>query len=386
MYLLRIRFLILYFVVFFFSSERIVAQTSSQSLEQYKIVLIGEDDSFEQFLERVWKHYEMPAIAAAVVQTNGIIEMATAGYRSLNGKEKVTFNDRFHVGSCGKSMTTTLAAILVEEGLLTWDITPLNIFPELEKNIHPDFRVITLKDLVSHRAGILPFHSAHDINNMIPDVTGTDQEKRRQFTRWLLEQGPHVDRGTYEYSNAGFSIVGAMLEKVTGRSWQSLMTEKLFKPLGLKTAGFGWPGDNNKNEPSGHLSRYNNEIYPASLEQNRIPVVFAPAGDICMSIEDFAKYAMMHLRGLNGFDGLLKSETIKMLHNSLPRYSFGWGIRNIDRRKISTHSGSGGTFYARISISHDKNSALVILTNCATRSGIRSFLNIFAEWVSNFVD
>ncbi len=376
--------LFLFFAALFISFSDNLVLCQSNRLEEYRNVRYEDNKTFEQFTKKVRDFYDVPAVAAAVVNIDGIIESASAGQASLDNGKKVNTGNRFHVGSCGKSMTSTLAAVLVENGVLSWKTTPLDIFPELETDIHKDFRTVTLLDIVSHRAGIKPFHSAYDIRNNIPEVSGSDMEKRRQFTFWLLKEGPNIEPGNYEYSNAGYSIAGAILEKVTGQTWQSLMKEKVFKPLGLKTASFGWPGDMDINEPSGHLSEHG-QLYPASLEQNRIPAVFAPAGDICMSVEDFAKYVQMHLRGLNGKNGILKSETVKLLHSSFERYSCGWGVTKIDEEKISAHSGSGGTFFARAAVSHDKNSALVILANSANRKTVESFSNIFAEWFYEYV-
>jgi CubicO group peptidase (beta-lactamase class C family) len=76
------------------------------------------------------------------------------GLRSAQASVRVTTSDQWHIGSMTKSMTATLAAILVEDGLITWDTRPIDVWPELDGRINSGFRDTTLRQLLSHTSGM----------------------------------------------------------------------------------------------------------------------------------------------------------------------------------------------------------------------------------------
>src|SRR5215510_9039420 len=80
-------------------------------------------------IEAIRKKHELPALAIMVVKDGKICDRAATGVRKFGNPARVTTNDVFHIGSCTKSMTATLAAILIEEGKLRWDLTLAEVFP-----------------------------------------------------------------------------------------------------------------------------------------------------------------------------------------------------------------------------------------------------------------
>ncbi len=76
------------------------------------------------------------------------------GLRRAGSDVAATTGDKFHIGSCTKSRTATLAAMLVEEGKLTWQTKLADVLPELAGSMHPDYRAVTLEQLLAHRAGV----------------------------------------------------------------------------------------------------------------------------------------------------------------------------------------------------------------------------------------
>ncbi len=98
--------------------------------------------------------YELPALAAAVVRDRQLVAEGAVGVRRAGHQEAVTLHDRFHIGSCTKSMTATLCAILVDKGRLQWTTTIGEAFPKLKGKIHPDYHAVTLDQLLNHRSGL----------------------------------------------------------------------------------------------------------------------------------------------------------------------------------------------------------------------------------------
>jgi CubicO group peptidase (beta-lactamase class C family) len=91
-----------------------------------------------------------------MVATRGdaMLELVVVGVRRSGAPDLVTPADRFHIGSDAKAMTATMLATLVEKGKLGWDTTPSAVFPEAKDRILPDYRDVTLTDLLAHRAGL----------------------------------------------------------------------------------------------------------------------------------------------------------------------------------------------------------------------------------------
>jgi len=99
----------------------------------------------------------VPAMAAAVITSDRILEMDAVGVQRLGWPSSVLATDRFHLGSLTKAMTSTLLAVLVEEGRLHWETRVMDVFSELAASAHRDFRHVTVEDLVSS-LGIAPVH------------------------------------------------------------------------------------------------------------------------------------------------------------------------------------------------------------------------------------
>lgn len=93
-------------------------------------------------------------LAAAVLRGERIIAQGVAGVRKRGTAERITLDDRFHLGSCTKAMTATLVAMLVEEGKLNWTTTLGELFADTVKPMHPAWEKVTLRQVLAHRAGL----------------------------------------------------------------------------------------------------------------------------------------------------------------------------------------------------------------------------------------
>jgi len=336
--------------------------------------------AIDAVLREVRDKHGLPAMVAVVVHSDSM-EAGAVGVRRTGGSEAVTVNDLFHIGSNGKSMTSTLAGLLVEEGALTWDLTLAEAFPDLR--LHPDYAGVTLKQLLAHMSGLPPMAEDEEFT-AVPELTGSPTEQRRAFAAWLLERPPAFPPGKeFHYSNAGYSIAALLIESRMGTPWEELLRRRLFQPLGLKVV-FGWPTVAGPAQPVGHVRG------AAGLEPQDPSYVLgpalAPAGDISLSILDYGRYIQAHLRGLRGRPDLLRPETYRFLHepvgvNQGTGYALGWGVRDLDGGPTHGHSGSAGTFYTRLAIQPTRDFAVAVVTNAgdedageAVREAIRALM------------
>src|SRR6187401_1727472 len=97
----------------------------------------------EKIISSLQQKYSLPAIAAAIVTSNGIIEINVIGIRKNGSDITVTIDDRWHLGSCTKPLTSTLIAALIDRGELAWETTIGDIFPTINA-IDKNFSKINL--------------------------------------------------------------------------------------------------------------------------------------------------------------------------------------------------------------------------------------------------
>lgn len=156
-----------------------------------------------------------------------------------------------------------------------------------------------------------------------------------------------------------------MIEKTSGTPWESLMAERIFRPLEMKTGGFGAPGAAGKvEEPWGHTNQYRkNEPIQADN-----PPAIGPGGTVHCSLEDLAHFTRLHLRrGRDG--GLLKPDSFRRLHTP-PQgqdYACGWG--SVDRGwaggRALTHRGSNTMWFVVMWLAPERDFFIVVGTNVA---------------------
>ena len=192
-------------------------------------------------LESIRKKHNLPALGAAAIVDGRIVNYSVVGIRKVDSIVRAQVNDKFHLGSISKSMTGTLLGVLVEKGLMRWNMTLSEVFPELRNSMQPEFRNVTLLMLASHRAGFRDAGKGINAMNWHAEP-GTPTELRYKYLRMELTNAPAYPPGTKTHYTFGFEIAAAMCERVTHRPYEGLMKDWLFTPLGMSTAGFGPPG------------------------------------------------------------------------------------------------------------------------------------------------
>lgn len=321
----------------------------------------GAEDVSAQ-IEAIREKHKLPALAVAAMKDGKLLAIAATGLRRLGGEERVTVEDQWHLGSCTKSMTASVAAMLVERGKIEWSSTVGEVLAELRPSMDAAWRRVTLEQLLAHRAGA-PGDAPADLWAEAGKRQGTPGEQRLAFVRGLLQRPPESVPGSkFVYSNQGYSIVGVMLETVTGEAWESLMGKMLFVPLGLKSAGFGAAGVAEKvDQPWGH--RGLTPVPPGPLADN--PAAIAPGGVVHMSIGDFARYAAWHASG----ERLLAARSFTKLHTPLAGQDYALGWRVLERPWAGgaalMHNGTNTMNYAVMWLSPKRHFAVVAACNVA---------------------
>ncbi|MCE9583557.1 MAG: beta-lactamase family protein [Planctomycetes bacterium] len=337
--------------------------------------------SLNELLEPIRAKHKLPALAAVVVTVEGVEESGAVGSRRAGKDEPVTKDDLWHLGSCGKAMTATMVARLVEQGKLKWTTTLGEVFPKLKDSMDAGWRGVTLEQLLANRGGAPADLGRDGLWGKLWACKGTPVEAREMLLEGVVVHPPEYPPGTkFLYSNANFAIAGHVAETVTGEAWEVLMKREVFAPLGITTAGFGAPGKpgDKADQPRGHDAK-GAPVEPGPAADN--PVAIGPAGIIHMSLPDWGRFAAAHFRGdhgdaVKGADGklFLKPESWKKLHTAPgDDYAMGWGtgVRGGyakgngkgDAGHILTHNGSNTMWYCMAWLAPEREFAVLITTN-----------------------
>ena len=366
MHKIKKRFALIYLLLFFFWLYFLGCATSPAPITDK-----SGDFDFAQILETMRQKEKLPAIAGSVIIDGDIYAQAAAGTREYGTNNWVTIEDKFLIGSCGKAFTATLAAILVNEGILQWDATVKGAFPKVK--MHSEWESITVKNLLTNRSGcaddsdskLLPDDQLHDLWN---DKNPPIDMRFRYMKRAINIKPRHPPNKVVLYANSGFLVAGVMLETVANKAFENLMKEKLFNPLGLNSAGYGSPAAIDPiSQPHGHFSN-------SPIKQD-FPDYIAPMGNVAISIGDWSKFVLFHLNAYQVSNpSLLDSDTLKKLHippNSATwinssfeswiaktiydldlknfSYAFGWVTKEEpDGNYLLWHYGQGSSFSARV--------------------------------------
>ncbi len=319
-------------------------------------------------LAPIIQQHDVPGMAVAVIQSGETVAVGVAGVRTRGKGDKIAIADHFHIGSDTKAMTAMLCGILVDDGKLKWSQTLGKTFPDLKKSMHPQYQAVTLEQLLTHRSGAPGELEKDELWGKLWQHKGTPTSARRLLLTGVTAKPPEAAPGTkFIYTNAGFSIAGHMAEKVTGKSWEDLMREKIFRPLGMTSAGFGAPGTRTKNDqPRGHKAN-GTPVEPGPAADN--PVGIGPAGIVHCSIEDWAKFVVANLP--SDKTKLVKPETLEKLHTpapGAPKHAMGWIIADGQPwagGPALTHAGSNTMWYAVAWLAPSKDFAVLVACNQA---------------------
>jgi CubicO group peptidase (beta-lactamase class C family) len=351
--------------------------------------LLADPEDVSDLLEKIRDEHEVPALAAAVIDEGKMVAWGACGMRSTARVVPVTLDDQWSLASCTKSMTASVAAMLVEAGKIRWDSTIGEVFPDLNEELHHSWRDVTLEQLLLHRAGA-PHDPPKDLWDEALKQKGTPREQRMEFVAGLLHRAPAKTPGTHWiYSDCGYAIAGAMLERATGEAWETLMRSWLFEPLGLMSAGFGPPATPGQlDQPWGHRG-YEAPFKPVPPGPRAdYPPAIAPAASVHMNISDFAQYAAWHVAGARGQGPLLKPASFRKLHTppEEQEYAMGWAVtkRRWARGTALMHSGENTTFYSVMWLAARENTCFVAVCNAdcqaaseACDDAIRMLINKF---------
>ena len=334
-------------------------------------------------LEPVRQKHRLPALAGAVVQAGRIVSAGVSGVRAQGSPVRATLTDRFHLGSDTKAMTATLSGMAVETGHLKWESAVGEVLEV--PGMNAQLAAVTLEQLLSHCGGI-----PSDTPEMLRLYFNTDAFeynlttlRARMIEAWKANAPVSAPGKAFHYANFGYLLAGAMLEKSLGLSWEELITQRIFDPLKLTSAGLGAQATPGRlDAPVGHQLDDKGNATPMYWGAGAdIPPALGPAGTAHMSVLDFAAWAGWNAGGGRRGPLLVKPGTLARIHarhvdtGRIPHprpgvpaegaYCMGWGLVKFpwSRTELLTHNGSNSMNLAKILVDTARDVGVVLVTN-----------------------
>jgi CubicO group peptidase (beta-lactamase class C family) len=239
----------------------------------------------DTFALRILKEWNAPGVSIAVVEKSKVIYTGGFGYRDYEKKWPVTENTLFAIGSCTKAFTASLLGMLEKDGLLSLDKPVREYLPELKfKNDYTNTHA-TLRDLITHRTGL----PRHDYSWYGSTATRSELLARIQYQEPTTEL-----RQQWQYNNFMYLAQGLVIEKLTGKSWEENMREKILNPLGMNQTNLSVKDMEKSADKSLAYATVNNTI--KAIPYRNIDAM-GPAGSVNSCAKDMANWLITWING-----------------------------------------------------------------------------------------
>jgi CubicO group peptidase (beta-lactamase class C family) len=340
---------------------------------------------------RAMQVFAVPGMSVAVVKDGKLVHAKGYGVRRVGEPAPVDADTLFGIASNTKAFTCAALSILAEDGRLDWDDPVTKHLPEFQMFDPWVTREVTLRDLVTHRAGLglgqgdLMWWPATDFT-------------RREIVRGIRHLKPVSSlRSRYAYSNVMYVAAGEVVATLSGSSWDDFLRERVFVPLGMSRTNTS-VGANDANVAAPHLLLKGRPSPVAPMQADNC----GAAGAINSSASDMARWLLMLLecgrRGASGGGCLLKPDSIERLWSAqvalatpgpppglealranFAAYGLGFGLRDDRGRKLVTHTGGLPGYVSQVALVPEERLGLVILTNQEEGGAFRAVMRFILD-------
>jgi CubicO group peptidase (beta-lactamase class C family) len=326
-------------------------------------------DSLDAYVQKALVGWKIPGVAVCVIKNGKIDVLKGYGVSEWGTNNKVDENTLFGIGSNTKAFTATALALLDAEKKLSLDDKVQKWLPDFKLYDPWVTKEATVRDLLCHRLGFETFQG----DFMYFDSDLSKEEVRQKFA---MVKPLYGFRSRWGYTNAAFMTAGEIIPKVTGKSWNDFLRERIFSPLGMNrtiTTLAEMSAASNISTAHTVVGGIVKKIPYGRLEN------MAPAGAIYSSAMDLSKWLMMLLNGgkLNDKEiiparAIAQTRTPQSIlgngghpynkaHFAL--YGLGWFLEEYSGRKIVSHTGGVNGFVTSVCLVPEEGLGILVLTN-----------------------
>jgi beta-lactamase class C len=340
---------------------------------------------YDEFIQHAIDINLAPGAAVAIIKDSTIIYLKGFGYRNTSTKDVVDTRTVFRLGSVSKCFASVLSGVLVQENIFSWDDPVTRYTPAFALKSKEQTDGILLRHLLSHTTG-LPYHA---YTNLIEEGRSLDTMVYHLRELNLLGKPGQL----YSYQNVAYSIIGQVIQSATGKTYEEVMQEKIFSPLGMTHASLNYKklmAEKNAARPH----RYSPKGW---ITQSYSPTYYnvGPAGGINASISDVALF----LTSLTRKDhSLLDSARQQQIFQPSVRataknrhfwnwkrpissyYGLGWRVINFKDDVVNYHGGYVNGFRSEIAIHRKDGIAICVLVNAPGQLADQAIPEFFKQY------
>ena len=349
--------------LFFATAGLTTARTAAaQSKEPYP--------GFDAYVNKAIQTWKIPGLSIAIVRNDSVVYAKGFGVASVQTHTPVNERTLFEIGSSSKAFTATLVAMLVSDGKMRWDDKLVQYLPDFRMYDAVANEAVTLRDALSHRSGIARGELAWL-------GSGISREEVLHRVRFLKPESPF--RSRYSYQNMMFLAAGQAAGKAAGSSWDDLVRQRIFVPLGMTSTVATARGLTNPNVAAPHGLDHDTDFVKPPFDAENI----APAGAILSSAVDMAQWLRFQLNdGVVAGKRLVSSAALRETHTpqilmgagangredtaSVKRfssYAMGWMVEDFRNQLSWQHGGNTLGMTAAVGMLPEKKVGVVVLSN-----------------------
>jgi CubicO group peptidase (beta-lactamase class C family) len=327
-------------------------------------------DSLDRYIEQGLKDWAVPGLSIVIVKDGKVVKMKGYGVRSIDKKQPVDEHTLFMIASNTKLFTGTALSLLEQRGKLSLNDKITKYFPDYRLYDSLSSKMVTLRDLLSHRIGTKTFQG---------DFTFWNTKLGREdiMKRMRLLKPSQVFRQDYGYCNSCFLTAGQVIPVVTGRQWEDFIHDTILEPLRMNETRILSTGiANQPNVAFPYTTAYTGHLERVPFDNwNNL----APAASIVSSVSDLSHWLIMQLdsgryegqrilpwtavartRDINTMTGSRKSMLYPM---HIMGYGLGVFVADYAGRQVYWHTGGAGGMVSNVCFIPEEKLGIAILTN-----------------------
>jgi beta-lactamase class C len=323
---------------------------------------------YENNIRKLMARTGNPGLAIAIVHDTTVIYMKGLGVREVGKTDSIDIHSVFRLASVSKCFAPILTGLLVQDGILSWDDPVIKYLPGFALKSKESTELLTIKHVLSHTTG-LPYHT---YTNLVEE--GMELKEMLALLKDVNLTGKPGE--IYSYQNVAYSLIAEVMKAATGKSYEQLMTERIFNPLGMKDASMTYEDILlNKNVAHPHLN-WRKGWRVTSINNTYYNV--APAGGVNASISDMAQL----MKGIMGSSYyFIQEKTLEEIFTPAVKaksknrnfrrwiepansyYAMGWRVLNFKRDTLLYHGGYINGYRSELAINRKNKIGICVLSN-----------------------
>jgi CubicO group peptidase (beta-lactamase class C family) len=321
----------------------------------------------EMLIEFV-ENEQFPGLAVGIVKDNQVLFTGEYGTANVSTSDQVVRSTLFHQASVSKTFVATAIMQLVERGEVELD-SPITQYLSYFKMEDERYRKITIRQLMNHTSGM------PDEEDYAWDRPEYDEHSLERYVKIISHHKLLSDPGdVFAYSNIGYEILGDMIAKVSGLSFEQYMNKNILEPTGMRSSSYL------KQEVDAHLAAphvlgtsdgyggYISHVFP----YNR---AHGPSSTLYTNAEDMCQYLLMHQNGGIAGNGheILQSISYNEMWKPHAKTGYwpenaqiglGWFLGEYKGSRVISHTGWDTGFLSNLYVLPDEKISISIMTNC----------------------